>query len=168
MATTGQIINKSKELEVFDQNVFVDRLGVGKGVVDRMQEQKYNVFPVAFSEKAEDSTQFANQRAECYWKGYKWLNEGGTLEPDSDWEQLAWIKYKVDSTGRILIISKDDLRKSGYPSPDVADAFVSTFARKNIINKSLEQRREERDLLKNFDAFKKRNKGYFTGSPRTT
>lgn len=167
MHTTGQIINKSKELEVFDQNVFVDRLGVGKGVVDRMREQKYNVFPVAFSEKAEDSTQFVNQRAECYWKASKWLNEGGTLEPDHDWEQLSWIKYKVDSTGRILIISKDEMRKSGFPSPDVADAFVSTFARKNIINKSLEQRIEEKELLRNFDAFKKRNQGsYFSGSPR--
>jgi hypothetical protein len=154
MQTTGQIIKCGKDKEVYDHNWFIDRLGVGKGVVDRLKEQQYHPFAVAFSESAIDDRQFANQRAECYWNAYKWLNEGGTLEPHDDWEQLSWIRYKVDSQGRIQIIPKDELRKEGFVSPDVADAFVSTFARKSVINQSREERREELELLKNFDAFK--------------
>lgn len=157
MQTTGRIIFEANELEVFDQNIFVDSLGVGKGVYDRMVEQKLSPFSVRFGEKAQDDQQFVNQRAECYWNAYKWLSEGGALDPDADWDQLSWIKYKVDSTGRILIISKDDLRKLGFPSPDVADAFVSTFARKSVINQSREERVREKELLKQFDAHRNRN-----------
>lgn len=154
MSTVGIVINDFKELGVFDHNVFWDSLGVGKGGYDRLTEQLYRPFPVKFSEMANDDTQFANQRAECFWLGYKWLSEGGTLEPDSRWEELSWIRYKVDSRGRIQIESKDRMRKRGFPSPNIADAFVSTFARKNVINISKEQRREEKDILKQFDAYK--------------
>ncbi len=154
MMTTGQIIVQGKEHKVFDHNWFIDRLGVGKGVYDRLVEQKYAPFAVAFSERAMDPQQFANQRAECYWNAYKWLNEGGTLEPSPDWDQLTWIRYKVDSGGRIQIISKDELRKEGLPSPDIADAFVSTFARKAVINQSREERIRQKELLSSFDFYK--------------
>lgn len=154
MSTVGIVINDFKELGVFDHNVFWDSLGVGKGGYDRLTEQLYRPFPVKFSEMANDDTQFANQRAECFWLAYKWLSEGGTLEPDGRWEELSWIRYKVDSRGRIQIESKDRMRKRGFPSPNIADAFVSTFARKNVINISKEQRREEKDILKQFDAYK--------------
>lgn len=156
MMTTGKIIQTGRDLKVFDHNWFIDRLGVGKGVYDRLREQRYRPFPVAFSNTAQDETQFANQRAECYWKAYQWLNEGGTLDPHKDWEQLTWIRYKVDSKGRIQIIPKDELRKEGLPSPDTADAFVSTFARKGIINQSREKRSESRELLHQFDAYTQR------------
>lgn len=154
MQTVGIVIRDMKELEVFDHNVFWDALGVGKGGYDRMTEQLYRPFGVKFSEKAQDETQFANQRAECYWLAYQWLNAGGTLEPDPRWEELTWVRYKVDSKGRIQIEPKDSLRKRGFPSPNIADAFVSTFARKNVVNVSKEQKREEKKILQEFDAYK--------------
>lgn len=162
MLTTGRIIHEARlgktEEEkgdwVYDHNWFVDSLGVGKGVYDRLVEQLYRPFGVRFSEKADDDTQFANQRAECYWRAFKWLSEGGSLEPDSDWEQLSWIKYKVDSKGKIQIMPKELMKKEGHSSPDVADAFVSTFARKSIINISKEQTSEEKKILSEFDAYK--------------
>lgn len=154
MQTVGQSLVDMKDLDVFDHNVFWDALGVGKGGYDRLIEQGYRPFGVKFSEMAEDVTQFANQRAECYWKAYKWLSEGGTLEPDERWEELTWIRYKVDSKGRIMIEPKDRMRKRGYPSPNIADAFVSTFARKNVVNISREQRKEEKKILEQFDAYR--------------
>lgn len=154
MHTVGQVIVDAKDLEVFDHNWFWDSLGVGKGGYDRLTEQGYRPFPVKFSESAEDDTQFANQRAECYWKAYKWLSEGGTLEPDDRWEELSWIRYNVDSRGRIQIEPKPAMRKRGFPSPNIADAFVSTFARKNVLNVSREQRLEEKKILEQFDAYR--------------
>lgn len=170
MYTAGRIVHEIFNKEnnpdgVFDQNVFVDALGVGKGIYDRLTEQHYAPFSIKFSEKADDASQFANQRAECYWRAYKWLNEGGTLEPHGDWQQLSWIRYKVDSSGRIQIMPKEEMVKRGFSSPDTLDAFVSTFARKAVINQSREQRKEEKELLKEFDARKKSKTGYFTGSP---
>lgn len=157
MITAGKIIEYGNDLKTFDHNWFIDSLGVGKGVFDRLAEQKYAPYNIRFSERASDSKQFANVRAECYWAAFKWLNEGGSLEPHPDWDQLSSVRYKVDSSGRIQMMSKTDLRKQGYPSPDIADAFVSTFARKNVINQSKEERQRDRELLKQFDAY--RNKG---------
>ncbi len=154
MLAAGSIIQYGRELKVFDHNWFVDSLGVGKGVYDRLVEQKYAPFNVRFSERATDHKQFANQRAECYWAAFKWLNEGGTLEPHWNWDQLSSIRYKVDSSGRIQIIPKEEIRKQGYASPDVADAFVSTFARKTVITASRDERQQERELLKQFDAYR--------------
>lgn len=154
MQTVGIALVDMKDNDVYDHNLFWDSLGVGKGGYDRLVEQKYRPFAVKFSEMANDATQFANQRAECYWLAYKWLSEGGTLEPDSRWEELTWIRYRVDSRGRIQIEPKPNLRKRGYPSPNIADAFVSTFARKNVINISKEQRIEEKKILSEFDAYK--------------
>jgi hypothetical protein len=151
MLTAGKIIDYGRNLKVFDHNWFIDSLGVGKGVFDRLSEQKYTPYNVRFSEKASDYKQFANVRAECYWAAFKWLNEGGSLEPHPDWEQLASIRYKVDSSGKIQLMTKLQLRKEGYPSPDVVDAFVSTFARKNVINISKEERQRDKELLKQFD-----------------
>ena len=45
--------------------------------------------------------------------------------------QLAEIKYKPDSKGRARIMSKDDMRAMGMESPDVADAAMLTFVRKD-------------------------------------
>lgn len=154
MLVAGTFIQYGDEFKVFDHNWFIDSLGVGKGVFDRLAEQKYRPFNVRFSERATDHKQFANQRAECYWAAFKWLNEGGTLEPHFTWEQLSSIRYKVDSSGRIQIIPKELLRKQGHPSPDVADAFVSTFARKSVLNQSKEETQRDRELLKQFDFYR--------------
>jgi len=166
MATTGSIIQNGKTHNVFDHNWFIDSIGVGKGVVDRLREQRYSPFDVRFSEKANDRAQFSNQRAECYWRAFQWLNEGGSLEPHSDWADLANIKYKVDSHGRIQIQPKEDLRKMGYNSPDVGDAFASTFARKNVINQSREERMKQKELLSQFD-FHRNKQTYRRGGYRT-
>ena len=37
-------------------------------------------------------------------------------------------KYGFTSNGKMYVESKDDMRKRGFASPDVADAFVLTFA----------------------------------------
>ncbi len=154
MIAAGTIAKTGKDHKVFDHNWFIDCIGVGKGVYDRLTEQGYRPFSVKFSERANDKDQFANQRAECYWNAYRWLNEGGSLEPHTVWEQLSYIKYKVDSGGRIQIMPKEEMRRQGMPSPDVIDAFASTFARKSVMNKSREEANEERETLKQFDFYK--------------
>ena len=92
------------------------------------------------------------------------MNEGGSLEPSGEWDVLKHIKYKVNSAGKIQIISKDELRKMGIPSPDVLDAIAMTFSRKRIINKGTKKLQEELKLVKQFDFHKEGEKKMFTGS----
>ena len=160
MTITGHTVKIRKELDMRDENCFLDEIGVGKGVVDRLHEQKFKVTGVKFSERADDETQFVNKRSECYWRFKEWIRNGGALDPNDDWTQLEYIKYRVDSSGRMLIIPKDELRKQGLGSPDVPDAIAMTFARTSVLmTNGLKQNKA---LLKEFDAHK--NKNMLTGS----
>lgn len=59
-----------------------------------------------------------------------WIKRVGHLEPHKDWEEMTRIRYKKDSTGKLKIEAKDDMRKRGEHSPDVADSLMLTFMEK--------------------------------------
>lgn len=165
MALPGHVIQQLSTTGTFDHNVFMDSIGVGKGAFDRLREQRYNINEVKFSEKAEDESQFSNKRSECYWRFYQWLQEGGKLEPSSEWNVLRKIKYTRDSQGRIKLMPKIDIKKEIGYSPDAADSIAMTFGRAAIINSSSKERKEQRELIKQFD-FNRKNQGkrMLTGS----
>ena len=50
--------------------------------------------------------------------------------PDDDalHADLTSCGYKYDSSGRLLLESKQDMRKRGMPSPDSADAMALCFS----------------------------------------
>ena len=56
--------------------------------------------------------------------------------PDNDmlYGELCNIGFKTDSTGRLVIESKDDIKKRGLPSPDCADSLILTFSGGKMIN----------------------------------
>ena len=61
----------------------------------------------------------------------EWLAQDAAIQiPDSDvlLGDLTSLGYKFDSSGRLQIESKDELRKRGMKSPDTADALALTFA----------------------------------------
>lgn len=109
----------------------VDEVGVGGGVVDALRASGYPVYGVS-SSSSPNSSRFANKRAEIYWGARELLRTGQLdLDPDDEAlaEQLALIRYHINPSGKILIESKEDMRRQGRPSPDRADAFVlSTLA----------------------------------------
>jgi phage terminase large subunit len=49
--------------------------------------------------------------------------------PDDDEliSQLSTRKWRMTSKGKMILESKDDMKKRGLKSPDRADAFVLTF-----------------------------------------
>jgi hypothetical protein len=58
------------------------------------------------------------------------LQAGHFSIPDSDslHADLTSVGFKYDSQGRLLLESKQDMRKRGMPSPDEADAVALCFA----------------------------------------
>jgi hypothetical protein len=159
MDLVGRIVQTAKEHDILAQNIFIDALGVGKGACDRLREQRWAITEVKGSEKADDDTEFVNKRAENYWRTRLWLKQGGILKPNEDWLQLTNIKYKVrDSSGKMMLMSKDDMRKEGYESPDVADALALTFNRRGVLSRRRVLNKEERDILDQFDAFRDKPK----------
>lgn len=108
--------------------LFIDKTGVGEGVYARMKELK-NELPakirgVAFAESAENGKIFENLKSELYWKEREWILRGGKLVRDDGWNEFMTIKWKRTSDGKIIMMSKDQMRRNGFKSPNVIDASV--------------------------------------------
>lgn len=108
--------------------VFVDA-GRGEGVIDRLIQLGHNPIPVDFGGKAMAPT-FENRRAEMWWGVAEWLKAGGALPnlPELKADLCAPQYTYANARGKFALESKDDLRKRGLRSPDLADALALTFA----------------------------------------
>ena len=140
MSVVGTTVRFAREHNVSPENISVDSTGVGAGLVDRLHEVKYDnendgtlffyVNPVILAAKADEEERYVNRRAENYWRLRDWIIKGGKLYLKDDWSELSDIKYKAqDSSGKLIIMSKDDMMRQGIESPDVADALMFTFDR---------------------------------------
>ncbi|RMH45468.1 MAG: hypothetical protein D6694_04680 [Gammaproteobacteria bacterium] len=111
--------------------VFVDVVGIGAGVVDRLREMNYGdiVRPVNGGERALDSDRYANRRTEMWCLMKKWLEDQPARIPDNDalHADLCGPQYSFDSKGRIVLERKEDMQRRGIRSPDGADALAATF-----------------------------------------
>ena len=111
--------------------VYVDCIGVGAGVVDRMNEMGYDcVEGVNVARSANDKEKFKNLRAELYSDLRDWLSQEMPVQiPDLDdlHGEMTSFGFKFTSSGQLQIESKDDLRSRGMPSPDGCDSLMLTF-----------------------------------------
>lgn len=115
----------------------VDVIGVGGGVVDRLREQKLKVEAFNASEATEMKERagelgFANTRAAAWWLMRELLDpayDSDLMLPDDDLltGDLCTPTWKVQSGGKILVESKDDIRKRLGRSTDCGDAVVQAF-----------------------------------------
>jgi hypothetical protein len=123
--------------------MFIDVGGVGAGVYDRLMEMGYGdivkainfgsspLEPQPRDEHNKPKGGYVNRRAEMWGKSKDWLEEpAGVQVPDADALQADACapSYKYDSLTRVLLESKEDIRKRGLRSPDEWDAIALTFA----------------------------------------
>jgi hypothetical protein len=124
--------------------VNIDVGGLGAGVYDRLVEQGYGnvvnavnfgskpIEPAPLDETGKPAGGPANRRAELYVNLRKAL-AGRLSLPDSTSLQgdLTSIGYKFTSDGKLLLESKEDMRRRGLPSPDEGDAVALCFTEPN-------------------------------------
>ncbi|MCC8166621.1 MAG: DEAD/DEAH box helicase family protein [Planctomycetes bacterium] len=109
--------------------IFVDQTGVGAGVLDQLKRTSHNVIGVSFAHTPHEPDRFANKRAELWWRLRDWLHQGPVLEKNDDLrDDLIKPEYSLNGSGKIQLESKDDMRKRGLASPDLADALARTFS----------------------------------------
>lgn len=112
--------------------IFVDKGGIGTGIVDRLQELHIPVIGVMFGEAASEPDIYANKKAEMWWRMKDWFEE----KPNRIVNNPAFIsdicapQPDVSSNGRKLLESKQKLEKRQIRSPDGGDALALTFAEK--------------------------------------
>lgn len=135
-----QIIDEHKP-----KRMFIDVGGLGAGVVDILHSwgAPYDEIVVAVNFGSEPydpppkdrdgrvMAGYRNRRAEMWGKSKDWLDDvGGADIPDRDSLQAdaCGPGYKYDVNQRVLLESKEDMRKRGVRSPDEWDAVALTFA----------------------------------------
>ena len=143
MVLTGKIIAEFKLTPPSQrpQEICVDVIGIGAGVVDRLRELNHElpgcaVRGINVSEspalQVMEGRNYVNLRAQLWFAMADWFAAKDCKIPASDEtliSELVAPRYEHLSNGKIKIESKEDMkRKRGLPSPDAADAFMLTFA----------------------------------------
>jgi hypothetical protein len=111
--------------------ILVDSIGVGAGVVDRLIELGLPTRGINVSESPALGTTYLNLRAELWFSAKSWLAARDCSLPKDERlrGELTIVRYGFQpGSSKMKIESKDDIRRRGLGSPDVADAFVLTFA----------------------------------------
>lgn len=117
----------------------VDEGGVGGGVVDRLRQLRVPVMGVDFGSSPDGTnlddsgTKYYNKRAEIWGAMRNWLPRG-CLPYEIDGQSLTLVdeltgpSYSISGNEEIQLERKQDMRRRGVPSPNVADALACTFA----------------------------------------
>jgi len=112
------------------ESIFIDSIGVGGGLADRLYELDLPAVGIAVSESSSLKEKFTRLRDELFWKAREWFEARDCKIPNDESliSEVTSVRYKYQSTGKLKIESKDEMKRRGQRSPDVADAFILTFA----------------------------------------
>jgi hypothetical protein len=115
--------------------IVIDSIGIGAGVVDRLQEQGLPVLGVNVSESPANANNFMRLRDELWARMREWLATRVVKLPKDDHFRgdLVSAKYTFSSTGKLQIESKESMRRRGLPSCDHADALMLTLAQQGLM-----------------------------------
>ncbi|UOF80849.1 terminase large subunit [Caudoviricetes sp.] len=128
MQTVGTVVNEAKLDN--PSEICVDTIGLGSGVADRLREMGYNVVDVNVAESSAMNPN-ANKLRDDLWMSVKdWLATRAVKLPKDETlrQELVAPRYSFTSLGKIVVESKDSMRRRGMRSPDLADALCLTFA----------------------------------------
>lgn len=139
MVTAGEIQKIARSLSGLGlRKVIVDTTGLGAGLYDRLRETLGHdmVEGVNFASRAYDMKAYANRRAEMWDLMRQWMDDpAGVQVPDSDELQgdLCAITRgrgatTFNSSGQLVLESKDKIKERVSFSPDLGDASALTFA----------------------------------------
>jgi len=132
MQTSGRVVAEYEALPPSKRptEILVDSIGVGSGVVDRLRELDLPVRGINVAESPSMGDTYMNLRSELWFKCKAWLEDRSCKLPKDDQLQaeLTAIRYSFTSSGKMKAESKDEMRRRGVGSPDLADALCLTMA----------------------------------------
>ncbi len=117
------------------QSIFIDSIGIGGGLADRLAELDLPAISIAVSESPSLKDRFMRLRDELFWKAREWFEARDCRIPNDETliSEVTAVRYKYQSSGKLKIEGKDEMRRRGMRSPDACDAFVLTFAQEGAV-----------------------------------
>lgn len=114
------------------ETICVDAIGLGAGVADRLAELGLPARAISVSEAPALGGNFLNLKAELWFAAKQWFTERAcSLNGDTQLAaELGWPRYGYTSSGKLKIETKEETKRrmTSGKSPDIADAFILTFA----------------------------------------
>jgi hypothetical protein len=132
MEVAGRIVRlwENSDDEDKPESIFIDSLGVGSGVLDRLLEQDLPAVGVNVTELPGVAGEGWKLRDELWLRArdYFLLKDACLLDHPELIKDLSTVTYKFGSEGKYRIVSKEVFRRTLKRSPDFGDAFTLTFA----------------------------------------
>jgi hypothetical protein len=133
MSLVGRIRETMKDYAKHEiVGVHIDSIGIGSGCLDRLLELDLDVtvLGINVAESPSLGSDYLNLRAELYFAIKAWLETRDVKIPVHDGllRELTTPRYSFNSTGKRKLESKEEMRRRGVGSPDIADALALTFA----------------------------------------
>lgn len=133
LSIAAKTLTVSNLLKIKGHNTWIDNFGEGANVAVELARARFFANPVNVGDKAEEHDRFLNKRAEAYWRMREWLAKGGVLIGEG-WDELLNIRFKtVEISGKLKIMGKEEMRKEGIKSPNIADALMLTFYENELL-----------------------------------
>jgi len=108
--------------------VFVDEVGIGAGVVDRLRQLGYEVIGVNPGLEANKKDIYFNKRVEMWGDLRDWLKAGGAIPDDNELrDDLVGPEYGFSVKEQFQLEKKQDMKERGLASPDCGDVLAYTF-----------------------------------------
>ncbi len=110
--------------------IMVDAIGMGATVYDFCKAAGLPVRAVNVGEAASSRENCMRLRDELWFKGREWFLDRSCTIPNDEAliAELTQPLYTFTVTGKMVVERKEDMKKRGIRSPDLADAFLLTFA----------------------------------------
>lgn len=126
---TTEVCDLLEKFALFDKEteVRVDDTGVGGGVTDEMMKREYRVVAINFGGEAGDKDKYPNWISEAWFHMVDVLPEADLPYDSNLLMELSNRQWKMDNKGKRRVESKDDYKKRGFRSPDLADACIICY-----------------------------------------
>lgn len=141
----------------------IDTIGVGGGLYDELRALGYPVYSVDVNQAAPEPNlaKCKTMRDHLWWKAREFFRTH-TVRFNGNEHSDVWRKLQKEliaprytvKTGKLIVESKDDMKKRGAKSPNLADALNNTFLRDSNWAKQLitlpEYRKKKKKNFRNF------------------
>lgn len=131
MQTANRVYEAFMAAEDKPEVIFIDVIGLGAGVVDRLVELGLPAYGVNVSESPGHKEAYPRLRDELWFAGREWFEARDVRIPADEAliAELTAPRYEYTmGRQRKKVESKEEMEARGLRSPDLADAFLLTFA----------------------------------------
>lgn len=146
-ADNMQVADKVAELaEKYKPDAICIDAGNGTGIIDRLRQMGFKVHEVWFGSSSPEP-EWANFRTYMWAKVRDWLG-GGCIDRDPFLlDDLAGPEYRfAKGSDRLVLESKEEMKRRGLASPDHGDALACTFAVKVARRDAATSRHKSRQI----------------------